>query len=561
MKLLEEFKSVLSADERFIGEDNQIIKTKVSDAARSNDEKLLKALLNNKLLKETFFTEVDDIYVFDKNKFVWVLESREFLPDSYTMYKKSIGLVDVNNDLIGQQGEVSLVWPYKDCVLEGGQTKEDQKRNEIFFNEILASSQVNSLLAPKVLRNAKRYTKEGVEENIEFYEDDNLIIKGNNLLALSSLLKKYEGRVQLIYIDPPFNTGKDTFKYNDKLKRSTWLTFMKNRLLISKKLLSKSGSIVVHIDWREAHYLKIILDEIFKENNFNNEIIWSYSSGGDYKNTFAKKHDTLFWYSNSDIYKFFPEDRMVCEKRGAEKKNNMKKNVDKEGRVYFSIKSNGKEYRYYEDDLITPDDVWNIPILQQKDPERIGFNSQKPERLLARIVGAFTEENDIVLDFFCGSGTTVAVSHKMGRKYIGIEQMDNQMELVIDRLSNVINGDKGGISKEVKWQGGGSFVYCELLEDNESLVSELQSATLSDEIKLVLKKAIDGEKLIPSVLPSDLKDAEEEFKNLDLEEQKNLVMELLNKNKLYVNLSDIEDEDYKVNEADKKFTRSFYGRE
>lgn len=149
----------------------------------------------------------------------------------------------------------------------------------------------------------------------------------------------------------------------------------------------------------------------------------------------------------------------------------------------------------------------------------------------------------------------------MGRKYIGIEQMDNQMELVIDRLSNVINGDKGGISKEVKWQGGGSFVYCELLEDNESLVSELQSATLSDEIKLVLKKAIDGEKLIPSVLPSDLKDAEEEFKNLDLEEQKNLVMELLNKNKLYVNLSDIEDEDYKVNEADKKFTRSFYGRE
>ena len=561
MKLLEEFKSVLSADERFIGEDNQIIKTKVSDAARSNDEKLLKALLNNKLLKETFFTEVDDIYVFDKNKFVWVLESREFLPDSYTMYKKSIGLVDVNNDLIGQQGEVSLVWPYKDCVLEGGQTKEDQKRNEIFFNEILAPSQVNSLLAPKVLRNAKRYTKEGVEENIEFYEDDNLIIKGNNLLALSSLLKKYEGRVQLIYIDPPFNTGKDTFKYNDKLKRSTWLTFMKNRLLISKKLLSKSGSIVVHIDWREAHYLKIILDEIFKENNFNNEIIWSYSSGGDYKNTFAKKHDTLFWYSNSDIYKFFPEDRMVCEKRGAEKKNNMKKNVDKEGRVYFSIKSNGKEYRYYEDDLITPDDVWNIPILQQKDPERIGFNSQKPERLLARIVGAFTEENDIVLDFFCGSGTTVAVSHKMGRKYIGIEQMDNQMELVIDRLSNVINGDKGGISKEVKWQGGGSFVYCELLEDNESLVSELQSATLSDEIKLVLKKAIDGEKLIPSVLPSDLKDAEEEFKNLDLEEQKNLVMELLNKNKLYVNLSDIEDEDYKVNEADKKFTRSFYGRE
>lgn len=561
MKLLEEFKSVLSADERFIGEDNQIIKTKVSDAARSNDEKLLKALLNNKLLKETFFTEVDDIYVFDKNKFVWVLESKEFLPDSYTMYKNKIGLVDSNNNLISQKQEVSLVWPYKDCILEGGQTKEDQKRDEIFYNETLAPDQVNRLLAPKVLGNAKRYTKDEIEENIEFKEDDNLIIKGNNLLALSSLLKKYEGKVQLIYIDPPFNTGGDSFKYNDKFNRSTWLTFIKNRLLISERLLSKSGSIVVHIDWHEAHYLKILLDEIFGEDNFNNEIIWSYSSGGDYKKTFAKKHDTIFWYSNSDAYKFFPEDKMVCEKRGSEKKNNMKKSIDFDGRVYFSIKSNGKEYRYYEDDLITPDDVWDIPILQQKDPERTGFFSQKPERLLARIIGAFSEEKDIILDFFSGSGTTAAVAHKMNRKYIAVEQMNNQIKIILERLPRVIDGEQSGISKSVNWKGGGSFVYCELLEDNESLISKLEVATKSEDIKIILNEAIDGAKLIPSVLPSDLKDEEEEFTNLDLEEQKNLVMDLLNKNKLYINLSDIEDEDYNVNEADKKFTRSFYGRE
>lgn len=321
MKFLDELKKVLSFDERFVGEANQIIKTKVSDAARANDGKLLKALLNNDLLKEAFFTKVDDIYVFDKNKFVWILESKEFLPDSFTMYKNKIGLVDSNNNLISQKEAVSLVWPYKDCVLEGGQTKEDQKRDEIFYNETLAPDQVNRLLAPKVLGNAKRYTKGRIEENIEFKEDDNLIIKGNNLLALSSLLERYEGQVQLIYIDPPFNTGGDSFKYNDKFNRSAWLTFIKNRLLISKRLLSKSGSIVVHIDWHEAHYLKILLDEIFRENNFKNEIIWSYSSGGDYKNTFAKKHDTIFWYSNSDIYKFFPEDKMVCEKRGTDKKN------------------------------------------------------------------------------------------------------------------------------------------------------------------------------------------------------------------------------------------------
>lgn len=561
MKLLEELKKVLSRDERFLGENKQIIKTKVADIARSDDENFLRELLENELLRETFFTKLDDIFVFDKNKFVWVLESKEFLPDSFTMYKNKIGLVDASNNLISQKQDVSLVWPYKDCVLEGGQTKEDQKRDEIFYNETLAPDQVNRLLAPKVLGNAKRYNVDGVEENIEFCDDDNLIIKGNNLLAVSSLLERYEGKVQLIYIDPPFNTGGDSFKYNDKFNRSTWLTFMKNRLLLSKRLLDKKGSILVHIDWHEAHYLKILLDEIFGEDNFKNEIVWHYSSGGDYKNTFAKKHDTIFWYTNSDVYKFFPEDKMVCEKRGTDKKNNMKKNIDDDGRIYFSINSNGREYRYYEDDLVTPDDVWEISILQQKDPERTGFFSQKPERLLARVIGAFSEERDIVLDYHLGSGTTAAVAHKMNRKYIGVEQMDSQVEIILNRLSKVIDGDQSGISKDVNWQGGGSFVYCELLEDNESLISELEKAKNTDEIKRILNKAIDNGKLIPSVLPSDLKENEDDFDKLSLGEKKSLVMELLNKNKLYVNLSDINDEEYKVSEVDKKFNKSFYKKE
>lgn len=239
----------------------------------------------------------------------------------------------------------------------------------------------------------------------------------------------------------------------------------------------------------------------------------------------------------------------------------MKKSVDSDGRIYFSIKSNGKEYRYYEDDLITPDDVWDIPILQQKDPERTGFYSQKPEKLLARIVGAFSEEKDTILDFFSGSGTTAVVAHKMRRKYIAVEQMDNQIKLSLERLNNVLEGEQSGISKNVNWQGGGSFVYCELLEDNESLVNELEKAENTDQVKIVLNKAIDNGKLIPSVLPSDLKENQDDFDKLSLDEQKNLVMELLNKNQLYVNLSDVDDEDYKVSEADKVFTRSFYGKE
>lgn len=201
MKFLDVLEEVLRADERFVGENNQVINTKVSDAARGMDGLLIKSLLQNEILRDSFFTKVDDIYVFDKVKFTWVLESKEFLPDSYTLYKNKIGLVDNQNNLISQKQDVTLVWPYKDCVLEGGQTKEDQKREEIFYNETLAPDEVNRLLAPKVLGNAKRYTADGVEEDIEFQDDDNLIIKGNNLLGLSSLLKKYEGKVKLIYIE------------------------------------------------------------------------------------------------------------------------------------------------------------------------------------------------------------------------------------------------------------------------------------------------------------------------------------------------------------------------
>lgn len=123
MRFIDELNKVLSSYERFTGENNEIIKTKVSDAARKNDEMLLKALLGSDLLKEVFFIKVDNIYVFDHNKFVWILEFKEFLPDSYTLYKNKIGLIDSSNNLISQKQDVSLVWPYKDCVLEGGQTK------------------------------------------------------------------------------------------------------------------------------------------------------------------------------------------------------------------------------------------------------------------------------------------------------------------------------------------------------------------------------------------------------------------------------------------------------
>ena len=235
--------------------------------------------------------DVDGTLVFDKVKFGWVINNRQFLPDSYTRFQNKIGLADENGELLSSSGKVELVFPYKDCVLEGGQTKEEtkgsSKRSEIFYNETLAPDEVDRLLYPKVLVNAKRYfydrdhdlTGQPIGEGSvkceavsAFSDEDNIIIRGNNLLGLASALKRYEGEVQFIYIDPPYNTANDSFKYNDNFKRSTWLSFMRNRLLLAQRLLKKTGVISISINYKEMSYLKALCDEIFGEENYINTV-------------------------------------------------------------------------------------------------------------------------------------------------------------------------------------------------------------------------------------------------------------------------------------------------
>ena len=545
MSFLSELEKVLKSDERFIGEDNQIIKTKVSDAAMGTDGLLIKSLLQNELLRDSFFTKVDDVYVFDKVKFIWVLESKEFLPDSYTLYKNKIGLVDNQNNLNSKKQDVTLVWPYKDCVLEGDQTKENQKREEIFYNEILAP---NRLLAPKVLGNAKRYGVNGIEEDVEFDKNDNLIIKGNNLLGLTSLLEKYESQIQLIYIDPPFNTGKDSFEYNDRFNHSTWLTFMKNRLVIAKRLLKQDGSILVHLDFNESHYAKVLLDEVFGNECFKNNIVWCYTGPSGSTRFLPRKHDDILFYGNSENIKF--NQPFVKHKSGVHNTGQVFGKTESSDYFKEKAEEQGKKLEDWWDDIYSTD---------RYRSELLDFSGQKPEKLLQRIIEMTTDEGDIVLDYHLGSGTTAAVAHKLGRKYIGIEQMEGQIDIELDRLQKVIDGYGFGISKDVNWQGGGSFVYCELLEDNQSLIYELEQAQDSNSIKFILDKATQNGKIVHSVLPSDLKRTEDEFESLSLDEQKKVVLELLDKNKLYINLSDMEDEDASVSDADKAFTKSFYG--
>ena len=261
----------------------------------------MKLLYQNETTRARFFTDVDGISVFDKVGFGWVINNRSFLPDSYTRYKNKIGLTNANGDYISTSNDVSLVFPYKDCVLEGGQIKEDQKRSEIFYNETLAPDEVDRLLYPKVLTNAVKYTADG-SKNIPTFDNESLLIKGNNLLTLTSLLAKYSGKIKLIYIDPPYNTGTDSFGYNDKFNRSTWLTFMKNRLEIAKKLLSEDGAIYMQLDYHQVHYAKVLMDEVFGEDNFQREIIWRIGWLSGYKtidNNWIRNHDTILFYSKN----------------------------------------------------------------------------------------------------------------------------------------------------------------------------------------------------------------------------------------------------------------------
>jgi len=225
---------LLKKDSRLWDEEKkEFNETLLKDLIDKLDEKLIELLLGDKETNKKFFVKIKDVLVLKQNELKFFIDENK-LDNSYTQYKNKIGL-RIGNNLLSERDEVVLDWPFKDCVLEGGMTKEDQKRNEIFFNEILAKDEIDRLFDPKALVNWKRYTAKGERKVKELKRDkgdiirENLIIKGNNLLALHSLKEQFTGKVKLIYIDPPYNTGNDGFKYNNNFNHSTWLTFMKNR--------------------------------------------------------------------------------------------------------------------------------------------------------------------------------------------------------------------------------------------------------------------------------------------------------------------------------------------
>lgn len=293
-----ELEKLLRMESRYCTEDGILLKNAIVEAALELRSDLIKLLLTHDALKRNFFTEIDGVLVFDKVKFQKFVMNKRFLPDSYTSFKNKIGLTDDNGNYVSESREIVLSWPFKDCMLEGGQTKEDAKRNEVFWNEILAPDEINRLTEPKVLTNFVRYNKDGEATPVSISKDDNYIIKGNNLLALYSLRKTYQGKVKLIYIDPPFNTGSDSFKYNDNFNHSSWMVFMRNRLQIAQQLLSEKGIIFIECDKNESAYLKIICDEIFGRENFISDLTiqTSYANGlkvSQKEKTILKMKDTI----------------------------------------------------------------------------------------------------------------------------------------------------------------------------------------------------------------------------------------------------------------------------
>ena len=233
---------LLKTDPRFVDREDELIIAAVIDGAWKSDHGLIRLLLGDSDIKSRFFDSICGHWVFNINTFIDYVSDKNFLENSYTRFRNKIGL-NIDGEFLRERGDVSLVWPYKDCVLEGGQTNEDESRSEIFFNEVLAPDEIDRLYDPKVLNQWKRYTVGGdrtvkkIARGGDGTIRENLLIKGNNLLALHTLKQQFRNKVRLIYIDPPYNTGSDSFGYNDRFNHSSWLTFMANRLQVAREIM------------------------------------------------------------------------------------------------------------------------------------------------------------------------------------------------------------------------------------------------------------------------------------------------------------------------------------
>lgn len=616
----------LEKDERLVV-DGELLKNKVIELANKMDTGLLRLIKSEKDLKKHFFVEVDDVLVFDKQKFFDFVNNKNFLADSFTKYKNTIGLSN-GEKYFSEFNEVVLAWPYKDTVLEGGQSKEDAKRNEVFHNEILAPDQIDRLLDPKVFTNFKEYTNDGEQElkgdeDIDF-DNKNLIIKGNNLIALHSFKRKFAGKVKLIYIDPPYNTGNDSFKYNDRFNHSTWLTFMKNRLDVARELLVEDGAIFISIDDHEQGYLKVLADELFGRENYIGNLVWKRrTSSAMSQNLFSLDHEYVSIYQKSDNFSFtgIPKtydgytnpnddprgpwklDNLTVGMNSEQRPNQYYELVDpdtgnvfkanpnrvwayikptmekmiKEGRIYFpDDPSKRPMLRRFQSDLkidVNPVSSWMESTSGDFEGMSAGlnteatremqdlfgdnvFNYSKPRSLINSIIQYATKDNDLIMDFFAGSGTTghavLAANQEDGgkRKFILVEQMDYVENVTTERILKVMQKKKDERSD--------SFIFLELDEFNNKYIERIKKATDEKELEKIWQDMQEKSFLSHKVDIKKIDDTKSDYEELEFEEKKKFLIETLDKNYLYIPYPEIDDEEFEVSEEDKKLNKKFY---
>ncbi|KPH73851.1 MULTISPECIES: site-specific DNA-methyltransferase [Bacillaceae] len=614
-------------------------KNKVIQDLDNYDRDLLEAFISNETLKSNFTINVAGNIVMQTNKLIELFEADEYWQDSYTKYSKKIGLT-AGGKFIDESTDVVLDFPYKDTVLKASMSKEDTDKDDLrpdepFLNEVIAKEEIDVLLDNKILVNAKKYDKSGEHEVDSFSDEDNLIIKGNNLLALHAIKEKYFGKIKLIYIDPPYlfkeHKEEDTFNYNSNFHMSTWLTFMKNRLEVAKELLVEGGTIWISTNEDGMHYLKVLADTIFGAEKFLGTTPRRTRYGkSDVPFNYSQDFDFLLAYSNVDeqnqvigrrverdyyISDDYPNRPwrladLTTQRNFKERPNSYFTMIDpKTKKEYPASKKRTwavtkETFQHYYDNgyIVFPDDYDFLNItkpyarkfkdedlasgklssvisdfaikdflqeLLNNSTNRSGndelnklienetFSYPKPENLIKSILEVSTNENDIVLDYFMGSATTQAVAHKMNRRYIGIEQMDYINTVSVPRLQKVIEGEQGGISKDVDWQGGGSFVYVELMEKNRGFLKSIRDTKTQAELHSVFDFMLKEAEIDFRV---DLEAVKETLHELSFDDQKRTLIKIIDKNQLYYNYSEIDDENVRdlISDSDYAFNKSFY---
>ncbi len=392
---------------------------------------------------------------------------------------------------------------------------EDFNKNEILKNEKYKFLPIDTKYLSKEVKFALLSSFDNLEELL-----NGELIKSDNFQALNSIMQKYQGKIDLIYIDPPFNTGND-FEYKDKFQDSAWLSLMENRLELAKNILSDRGTFYLHLDHNANFRGRELLNSIFGEENFRNEIIWQkLTSAKSQSIFFSNIKDTIYIYTKSYLYIF--EKQYIDSIKDEVNYNLIEANTNRRyGSFDFTQSGQGEARNFGDRGILEPPigkhwiwsqekineglkngviiftkngtprvkryldekignylgDIWNdkeVSPLSANSEERIEFENnltQKPEALLQRIIKASSSENSIILDFFAGSGTTCAVALKLGRKFLGVEMGEHFYKVVIPRLKKVIAGFQSGISKETEYKGSGTFRYYELESYEEALAN------------------------------------------------------------------------------------------